>query len=272
MRNLFVLLCFFSLQAYEFTDDPIDVVIPCHSKDMMILEKCIAGIKRQGQNIRRVIVISNIKLTENAEHFSESLFPFTKEMVVKRVLMGKNASKNTWEKMSGRGGWIYQQLLKFYAPYIIPNISSNILILDADTVFLNPVSFQDPVTNAALFNVGTENNKQYFDHANRLIPGFRKVFEEHSGICHYMLFQKSVIDHLFSVVQKENNAPFWQAFCKKINPEDFSGCSEYEIYFNFAFRNSKEFKIRKLDWKNVERLQLDIDAKNYHYVSCHSWM
>lgn len=272
MKFIFLIFYVSLLSAYEFTDEPIDVVIPCHPKDMVILEKCIAGIKKQGQNIRRVIVISKVRLTENAEHFSEDNFPFTKEMVVQNALYGKNITEKVKEKFKSRGGWIYQQILKFYAPYVIPNISSNILILDADTIFLNPVTFQDPISNAALFNVASEYNKAYFEHAKNLIPDFHKLYSKYSGICHHMLFQKSVVDHLFGVVQKEHKTAFWKAFCKKINIYEFSGCSEYEIYFNFALSNCDKFKIRELDWKDADHLDWENDPLNFHYVSCHSWM
>lgn len=268
-----ILLIFSSLysEIYDFLDDPIDVVIPCHAKDLDMLEKCIAGIKKNGQNIRRVIVVSSRKLTENAEFFSEKNFPFSKDSVISAVLLGKNITDQIQDKFIKRSSWIYQQLLKLYAAYIIPEISTNVLILDADTVFLKPVSFTNPTTNAGLFNVGTEYNQLYFAHAKLLIPGFRKVYNEYSGICHHMLFQKSVLDRLFAKVQAVHNQPFWQAFCKTINPRDFSGCSEYEIYFNYAFMTSDQFSIRKLDWKNAVHLDLQNDPKNFHYVSCHSY-
>lgn len=271
---LFFLLFSRSLHAhiYDFSDELIDVIIPCHAKDVDMLEHCLEGIKLYGQNLRRIIVISDQKLTDNAEYFSETDFPFSKDMVYSVALTGKNSSKQIEDKFSQRLSWIYQQLLKFYAPFIIPDISDNVLILDADAVLFKPITFMDPITNSALFSVGTENHKPYFDHARKLIPGFRRVYPSHSGICHHMLFQKPVLEHLFAQVQTLHNEPFWIAFCKQIDVNEFSGCSEYEIYFNFAQMHSNQFSIRQLQWKNVPYFDKEADSSDFHYVACHKWM
>ena len=46
-------------------------------------------------------------------------------------------------KKEKRIGWYYQQLLKQYAPFVIPKISSNVLILEPDTIFLKQVTFMN---------------------------------------------------------------------------------------------------------------------------------
>ena len=63
IRYLVLFLVFtlqgFSIQKkhYDLKAAPIDVVIPCHPKDLDTLELCIEGIRKYGQNIRRVIVV-----------------------------------------------------------------------------------------------------------------------------------------------------------------------------------------------------------------------
>ena len=52
---------------YNFTQDPIDVVIPCHEKDTRTLELAIKGIIENGSNIRKVIVVSEKQLSTIAE-------------------------------------------------------------------------------------------------------------------------------------------------------------------------------------------------------------
>ncbi len=46
------------------------------------------------------------------------------------------------------------------------------------------------------FNVSDEYYDEYFKHAARLLPGFRRVYPQYSGICHFMLFQKPVLEDL----------------------------------------------------------------------------
>ena len=258
-------------REYKFSNSPLDVVIPCHEKDTSTLNRSISGIKKYGKNIRNIIVVSSRKLTNNAKYFPESNFPFTKQDLLNHIPHSRK------KIVKNRIGWIYQQLIKLYAYSVIPGLSENILILDADTIFLNPVSFIDPETNAGLFNVGSEYHYPYFSHAKSLLPNFKKVYNNYSGICHHMVFQKPVLNHLFSLVVNTHHKPLWKAFCEKIVPiiphyiPIFSPCSEYEIYFNFAMQNSNQFKIRKLRWDNVLFLNKDFKHK-YDYVSAHNWV
>lgn len=126
---------------YPFTSDPIDVVIPCDLKDQRLLDRCIEGIKGQCSQVRRVIVISKVPLTKRAEWFDENLFPFQKTEVALALFHQNKEAALRYMSGWNRLGWIYQQLLKLYAVQVIPDISPNVLVLDSDTIFLNPVTF-----------------------------------------------------------------------------------------------------------------------------------
>jgi hypothetical protein len=261
---------------YPFTNEPLDVIIPCTEKDLTTLEHCIAGILKNGRPIRRVIIVSNRKLTNKAEWFDEKKFPFCKADVALQ-LCGEDAAraKAYLTAPQSRTGWYYQQLLKFYAPFVIPGISANVLILDSDTIFLRPVHFLNS-EHAGLYNTGTENHQSYFEHAKRLIPGFRKRFQGMSGVCHHMVFQRCVLEDLFRTVESTHHTEFWKAFCRCVSANDLelSGASEYEIYFNFLFSRSTQPAVRTLRWDNVSSLTnlKDYKSKGYHYISCHAWM
>jgi len=273
----FIGLAIFSFMfpiAYELPKEPIDVVIPCTSKDIRTLSLCINGIRKYGENINRIIVVSAEKLTEDAEWFDEKNYPFTKKDVSLQIFKDEKRAEAYLHAPKNRIGWIYQQFLKLYASFVIPDLSSNVLILDSDTVFLNPVSFYDKQTGGGYFNPGTENNKPYFTHAQRLIPGFKKIYKNYSGISHHMLFQRPILEDLFQVVEDTHNQEFWKAACDCIDKKDIFACiSEYEIYFNFALGRTNQCKIRNLKWKNVRFQGLGFFKKNgYHYVSCHAYL
>lgn len=255
--------------AYPLLPELIDVVIPCCAKDKDSLRYCIKGIRKNGENIRRIIVISAEPLTDEAEWFDERNYPFTKQDLLFELF------RNQPEKAQApfpRIGWIYQQLLKLYAFSVIPNLSSNILILDADTVFLNPVRFIDSHGNP-FFTRGKEHHQPYFDHAKRLLPEFRKVFPKYSGVTHHMLFQKPILEDLFVTIVAIHAAEPWQAIIRCIDPSEAYGASfsEYEIYFNFAFLRTEQAKLRKLKWTNIPSLELlkEYKKKGYDYASCH---
>jgi hypothetical protein len=254
--------------VYTFEKAPVDVVILCIRKDARTLDLCIKGIKKNGKYVRRIIVISPEKLTKLAEWFDEAKFPFSKAAVAQQIL--KNGTTNF-----PRLGWIFQQLLKLYAPFVIQGISPNILLLDADTIFLNPVSFYDEDSGAGFFNPGTEYHGLYFDHAGKLVPSFKKIYKQYSGISHHMLIQLPILKDLFLTVETARKKDFWRAFCDCIDLSNVNRpcASEYEIYFNFALGRTKQCKIRELKWANVPFQNLDTYQKlGYHYVSCHRYL
>lgn len=257
--------------VYPLSHDPIDVIIPCCVKDKPLLSDCIKGIRKNGANIRRIIVVSSEPLTDDAEWFNEKKYPFTKQDLLLEIF---HANPENAPASSSRAGWIYQQFLKLYAFSVIPGLSSNILILDADTVFLKPIAFHDSQGNP-FFNYGKEHHQPYFDHAKRLLPQFQKVFPKYSGICHHMLFQKPILQDLFETIIKIHSIEPWKAIARCILPSELEGSSfsEYEIYFNFAFIRTNQAKLRKLKWKNVYSAAdlKEFKNKKYDYISCHSY-
>lgn len=259
---------------YKFTNDPIDVVIPCIKKDKRTLDLAISGIKENGYNIRNVYLVAPECLSTNAIWIDEKSFPFTQKDIAMQIFDNNESEANEYmSSKDSRTGWIYQQLLKFYAPFFISGISQNVLILDADTVFLKPVKFQAQ-SGAALFNPSPEYYPPYFEHAYRVIPGFRKIFAQYSGVSHHMLFQKCVLEDLFQLIKKIHKVEPWIALVKNIDKKDLfgSGLSEYEIYFNFVFSRDGQVQIRSLKWAesgNLKKLQQYKDS-GYDYVSFHS--
>jgi hypothetical protein len=263
--------------AQQTQKQVIDVVIPCHPKDAPTLNAVIHGIRAHGRNIRRVIVISAEPLTNKAEWFDEAAFPFTPYDVA-LVLFKQDPvqAQRFCNQTASHLGWIYQQLLKFYAVFVIPDIAPNILVLDADTIFLRGVTFIDS-HDYTLFNVSTEHHDAYFQHMHNLLPGLQKVFPAYSGITHHMLFQKHILEDLFQEIRGTHQEEPWRAICKTINHDYlYNSCmSEYELYFNFAFSKHYHVKIRPLRWCNVSSnnaVMKNKKYKNMHYIACHHYM
>ena len=71
---------------------------------------------------------------------------------------------------------------------IIPEILDTCLVIDADTFFLKPTVFIK--NNKCLYNFGTEYHKPYFTHMLKLDKELIKIYENKSGICHHMIFEK----------------------------------------------------------------------------------
>ena len=265
--------------TYPATAEPIDVVIVAHKKDLLTLDKAITGIKTYGQHIRAVYVVSETKLTDAAEWFDEARFPFTKKALALEIFSGDNEKADVYLAAPHcRIGWIYQQILKLYAPFIIPGISSNVLILDADTIFLRPVSFMDAEGNA-FFTPGIgEHYGGYFRHGKKLLTRF--VRAANSGIAHHMLFQRALLEHFFAVIRAIHGVEPWKACMRCVDHHELqrsvsSVMSEYELYFHFAVTTLKLPRVRALRWMDMRLNEAAIEQARkdgYHYVSCHSYM
>lgn len=257
--------------------EPIDVVFVCHPKDVRTLNLAIKGIKENGENINRVFVVSEEKLTDKAIWIDEKIYPFTKMSVALEIFNGDHKQASDFvNKPKSRIGWIYAQLLKLHSLMIIPGISSNVLVIDADTIFLNKVAFMDS-DNCPLFNPGTEYYKPYFGHSERLLPGLGKVFPNYSGISHHMFFQRPVMKDFLETIERYHNIEAWRAMCRCIDHSelDYSCMADYEIYFSFIFYKTDQAKLRFLKWQNrafnincISRLR----KEGIHYASFHTYI
>jgi hypothetical protein len=262
--------------TYELSKEAIDVIIPCTEKDLRTLSLCIQGIRNNGEHIRRIIVVSKKPYTDAAEWFDERLFPFTKLDLALEIFSDGERAKKFVQDPYSKIGWIYQQFLKLYAPLVIPNISSNVLILDADTIFLNKVSFLgskgEGLFNPSHYPVHTS----YYVHAKKLFPWFRQVFEHVSEISHHMLFQKPVLKDFFKTIERTHKEVPWKVLCRCIDKQGANGScmSEYTLYFNFAFLRCNQMRLRPLKWRDLDSLELLSKCKEegYHFVSCHEYM
>lgn len=260
-------------KVYAFSQDPIDVVIPCAPKDANTLHVCIDAIRKYAQHVRRIIVISKEPLTEEAEWFAEARFPFSKEEIASEILRGDaKAVRKFLSKKPSRIGWIFQQFLKLYAPFVIPDISSNVLIVDADVVFLRPVVFLEAM-GAPCLNVATEHHRPYFEQMQRLLPGLVRVYPEHSGVVHHMLFQKPVLEDLFGEIRSVHQMEPWKAIARAIDVREIHGSclSEYELYFNFLLSRTDQALLRVLPFLEVTSLRSleRYRTEGYAYVAAH---
>lgn len=288
-----------SFRSTREKNELFDVVIPTHEKDAITLAGCIDGIKKNIIGARRIIVVSKQKLSDQAEWFDEKNFPFSYQEI-SELVDGKEV------------GWNFQQLLKLYSALVIPDILPNVLVVDADTVFYRKVRFfedslplynlsKDQDLDKAQFHQNTSN------HIARILPAIAEKLPEifdaqstmfrhqtfldrlkfsrrtrkseafglESGICHHMLFQKKIIEEMFSRIEKHDGGtdPFYKIFLKKAR--NAFGVAEYNLYFYFLIsHHPKSYKIRLLRYKNTtdfnplkEKLR-----RKYHYCSYHSYM
>ena len=237
----------------------LDVVIPCDEKDTSTLEACIRGVRTYVPEVRNIFVASKRRLSDNADWLSEDRYPFSLADV-ERIL----------PQAGGRAGWYLQQLLKLYAPFVLPDSTHRVLVVDADTIFQRRCPMLGD-NGRPLYAVGTEYHEPYFEHMHRLIPGLHRMGPS-SGIVHHMILDRTVLGMLFQEVESLHARPFWQAFLEQVatSQAPVSGASEYEIYFNYwQWRNPGCGQLRPLAWANVSNAT---SAYDLDFASAHLYM
>lgn len=249
---------FHPARAIPMADQRIDALIPLGPNDGMLAELCVRSVRTFIHGLRTIYIVSPTDPGIPGTVFiPESVFPFTMADVREIV------------QISGRAGWYLQQLLKFYFPLVRPDCLDKILVVDADTLFMNPVRFVED--GKTVFNFGLEFHPPYFEHMERVHPAFTKAFL-YSGICHCMLFDRFWVAELIHEVERfHKSGPFWRIFLEKTDPKhrNKSGASEYEMYLSFAIRwHAPDIVLKRLRWTNASDIA-EVRPDLHDYVSIH---
>lgn len=259
-----------------------DIVILVGPNDIANIETQLAHCRRNiiGFNKIYIICYDPEVIIDGCIMVQENQFPFTISDVAE--VFARYQNKNN------RNGWYYQQLLKLYCGFVIPDLLEQFLIVDADVYFLKPIEF---VSNGrTLLNISDnyEVHRPYFTHMEKMHPEFKKHVAG-SGICHHMMFHKTYVKEMFDMVEKHHmpflSIPFWKIFLEMVEEHIKyppyaieSGASEYEMYLNFMiYYHSDLITIRKLKWEDKPRLFFDelkttIIHPSIDYISICHWM
>lgn len=241
-----------------------DIIIPIGPKDKDIFYKQIEYTKKNIIGYRNIYLITyDTSITDkDCITIDENIFPFNLNTIA--LFHGKRT----------RNGWYLQQLLKFYAGNIIEGILDTYLVIDTDTFFLKPTHFIE--NNKCLYNYGREIHNPFFLHLKKLNTNFERIFRYKSGICHHMMIETKYINEIIDIIEKEHNDKFYNVFLKNVDEKDYdySGASEYELYFNYIFKYHKDkVLIRNLNWRNTKCPSLNKDIiKGFDYVSYHWYL
>jgi hypothetical protein len=232
-----------------------DIVIPLGPNDIQLIQTVVKHCSNI-QNHRNIYIVSydkNINI-DGAITVDENIFPFNKSDIISYGIKKE------------RDGWYLQQLIKLYAGFVIQDILDDYLVIDSDTIFLKEITFM--IDSKYCFTIATENHTPYFIHMNKLHQTLKR-YVNLSGIAHHMIFNKKFVNELFKLIEDKHNIEFWKAFLKFVDPNQNSGASEYEIYFNFMIKYHPElFIARNLNRKNTSDYS-EIERKNYDYISIH---
>jgi len=222
-----------------------DIVIPVGPNELNNLSRQIEFTRKNVIGFRRIFLVSyDPKINiDGCTTIDERIFPFNIDDVAANISRTK----------SDRNGWYLQQLLKLYAGFVIPDITKQYLVIDADLFFLRPLHFINN-DGKPIFTSSSEKHLPYFEHMKRIHPSFDKINEK-SGISHHMMFHVDYLTEMISAAETyHQEKPFWLIFLNCIEEKHYehSGASEYEMYFNFMCKYFPDHMVvRELDWRNI---------------------
>jgi hypothetical protein len=246
-----------------------DIVTCIGPYDSSLVPEFIENIKKHIINYNNIYIITTNEIVQqylssigDVIFVNEVIFPFQK----RDVLMSNITP--------GRSGWYLQQLLKIYAPLVLPGLLDDYLIIDSDVYFHKSVDFF--AGGKMNFNVGTEYHIPYFEHMNKLHPSLKKIYTP-SGITHLMPMKRKIVVSFLKFIEEYNNDVFWKLFLNNISEAHYgydvnnsSGASEYEMLFTFTQQHfPEEYVISPLEWRNTSKIDNDYTGI---YEACHYHM
>jgi len=205
--------------------------MPTVEKDAGMLKLSVEGLRSNSlhpiTNIYIVAPVDALQIKAIARELEckfvdESSILGLKKEDIKYVSKGEN-----------RGGWLYKMLLNLAADKVCTE--ENILILDADTVFIRPQLFL--YSQKPLFNLSSWYHEPYFEANHRILRLSHKT--PLSFITHYMLFNAKILQQLRVSLLNETGEDWHSVILEKINYSEHSAFADYEIYGDFFIKKSK---------------------------------
>ncbi len=221
------------LFKYEFSitclsnEEIVDIVIPTVSKDYSLLSAYLEGLKNICQHINKVYIVSNQNVA--IQNFCESNgCIFVDELSV--LGYGKDAIKYNVGGLD-RSGWIFQQLLKLSGDKFVEK--QNYIIVDSDTILLTPQSF---IQNGQyVFFQNEEWHEPYFESFKEIFG--RAAITRLSFTSHMMVFNTEYLKAMKKEIETLHKMSWDQVYLGRINNNEQSCISDYELYANWVLLN-----------------------------------
>jgi len=249
----------------------IDLVIPTISKDFDILKTVIDSAKKHVINNIETIYIVSIPDKFLKEFCKKHGYILIDELDV--LGYGKNTISYSVNGVD-RSGWMFQQLLKLSGDEFVKN--KNYLIIDSDTVLLNPHTFIEG--NKFVFLQNEEWHEPYF-------TAFRKLFNypavtSLSYTSHMMIFNTSMLKKMKAEIEAKHKKSWDKVYTDTANSTEPSCISDYDTYANWVRCNFPDMVVNRVfynrsvsrsKFNSLENLELSFDKK-YNSISFHNYI
>jgi Family of unknown function (DUF6492) len=249
----------------------VDVVIPAHEKDFPVLRMAVRATLRHVSPIRRLHVVSAQPFEYDDDRVRWLPEPELPQLPALRDVLGRWREQNP--ATAARAPWVYQQLLKLGAPGYIDDLTPSYLVIDADVIFLRPVSFDPAVQGRFPYSRAIEHHEPYREAYTRLFGSEPGGF---SLIAHHMLFDRELLAELQSELEERHGKSWFWAFVDAVDKSVESSISEWDSYGWWVLERHPELASpRQLKWRDVPIppgiLGRAMLAPEYDFVAAHAW-
>lgn len=249
----------------ERSRQPIDVIIPMVEKDLITARESIKSI--------RAMIFHPIHVIYLVAPESTAIRQLAQEMGCTFVL--ENKTLKEFEQIKAHGGWVLQQFIKLNADEI--SGCEDILVVDADTIFLRPQVFIDNNTGRYTFHIHNDFSSQRKQFTRDLLK--TSTYFKLDFVTHHMLINRTMLRKLKEKIERHFSLPWYQALLSKLKG-NHQGFSEYDIYATYFFLEKPE-ATRLLSSANTfiyrDRFAFFKDyfpiySADYKSISSHSFM
>jgi hypothetical protein len=254
-------------------DQPLDVFIPLHEKDLKVLPGCVASLRRHLEpRPARIVIIPRsddlrghpVLRALGVETLSESDF---------RELSPRSSLPEILVKGKQRTGWYFQQFIKWAVRRF--SRTPNYLVIDADTVLIAPLKVMH--AGQPIFDQSEQHHIPYFDTYARMFGG--RPSPRPSFIINYMVFSVAWLDEIIGEIHARFPGRAWDStIMALIDRTEMSSFSEFETYgywlsehkdglFARGDGRNRELRVRKRHWHwwyRWQSLRRGINTISYH--------
>jgi hypothetical protein len=251
---------------------PVDVVIPAHEKDFPVLRMAVRSVLRHVSPVRRLHVVSAQRFDWPGDRVRWVPEPALPELPTLADVRERWAAEEPGT--AARAPWVYQQLLKLGAGDYVEDLTPSYLVVDADVIFLRPVSFDPDALGRFPFSRAFEYHAPYREAYARLVgepPG-----TGFSLTAHHMLYDRALMAELHTELAERHGVPWYWAYVDAVDKSEQSSISEMDIYGWWVLDRHPELgAVRQLSWRDVRvapgMLGRAALAPDYDFVAAHAW-
>jgi hypothetical protein len=257
----------------------VSALVVVAAKDFPTLGACLEGIlKNSGNPIREITIVApNLDIKE-AETVVRNLSTKVHVPVVdEETLLSESSRAKLRLAFHDRYGWVLQQVLTVAS--VIASDSAGVLVVDADTLLLQPRLLLD-TGGRQILTPTFERNRSYYEFLRRI--GIGNDYPENTFVPHWMLMQPAILREALQLSAQGNiDALVDQIIELADKGSPSSVCVEYELYAQYLMGKYPD-RVLLAKWGNtssnsITAIQSAEDSESLFYrgfgsVSVHSYL